>query len=290
MKIIRAEFTNFRLLRNLILEFSTDPIKKLTVIRAENESGKTTILNGLQWALYGDDALPGGRRNYRLHPIDWIGSDNERVPIAVEVDFETTSVRRTRSRENIATKREYRLLRATYDVLQGDGWDPGPGSVQLFEITSSGHRPIDPPEARIQDELPRELREIFFTDGDRALSFIEADVSASTKQARVRGAIQSLLGLDVIEDTQKRVKRVASDVNKQARKISSNVDLTETVDLLAKRQNEAADLEEKIMDAEEQFANFDERFVEIDRKIQEASSQGESRRVAARYFANTKPC
>ena len=274
MKIIRAEFTNFRLLRNLILEFSTDPIKKLTVIRAENESGKTTILNGLQWALYGDDALPGGRKNYRLHPIDWIGSDNERVPIAVEVDFETSSLRRTRSGEQIATKKEYRLLRTTYDVLQGDGWDPGPGSVQLFEVTPSGHRPIDPPEARIQDELPRELREIFFTDGDRALSFIEADVSVSTKQARVRGAIQSLLGLDVIEDTQKRVKRVASDVNKQARKISSNVELTETVDRLAKFQNEAADLEEKIMDAEEQFANFDERFAEIDKKIQEALLKG----------------
>ena len=61
MKLIRAEFENFRLLRQLNLDFSTDKIRKLTVIRAENESGKTTILNGLQWALYGDDALPEKR-------------------------------------------------------------------------------------------------------------------------------------------------------------------------------------------------------------------------------------
>ena len=46
MKLIRAEFENFRLLQSLILEFSTDSVKKLTVIRAENETGKTTILNG----------------------------------------------------------------------------------------------------------------------------------------------------------------------------------------------------------------------------------------------------
>ena len=54
MKLIRAKFENFRLLRHLELDFSTDNEKKLTVIRAANETGKTTILNGLQWAFYGE--------------------------------------------------------------------------------------------------------------------------------------------------------------------------------------------------------------------------------------------
>jgi len=70
MKLIRAEFENFRLLRHLKLDFSTDETKKLTVIRAENETGKTTVLNALQWALYGEDALPGKGQDYRLHPIN----------------------------------------------------------------------------------------------------------------------------------------------------------------------------------------------------------------------------
>ena len=59
MKLLRAEFQNFRLLRHLELDFSVDAEKNLTVIRAANESGKTTILHALQWALYGDSALPG---------------------------------------------------------------------------------------------------------------------------------------------------------------------------------------------------------------------------------------
>ena len=49
MKLLRAEFQNFRLLRDLELEFSIDANSKLTVIRAANESGKTTILHALQW-------------------------------------------------------------------------------------------------------------------------------------------------------------------------------------------------------------------------------------------------
>ena len=81
MKLLRAEFTNFRILRDLVLDFATDTDKRLVVVRAENESGKTTILNALQWALYGDDALPGSRRDYRLHPIDWDVTDGERIRI-----------------------------------------------------------------------------------------------------------------------------------------------------------------------------------------------------------------
>ena len=48
MKLIRAEFENFRLLRQLRLDFATGNDRHLTVIRAENETGKTTILTALQ--------------------------------------------------------------------------------------------------------------------------------------------------------------------------------------------------------------------------------------------------
>ena len=68
MKIIRAEFHNFRLLRDISLDFSVDKKRKLTVIRAENETGKTTILTALQWTLYGDDALPGKPQRVSTSP------------------------------------------------------------------------------------------------------------------------------------------------------------------------------------------------------------------------------
>ena len=116
MKLLRAEFQNFRLLRDLVVEFSSDPDRKLTVIRAANESGKTTILHGLQWALYGDAALPGKGEGFRLHPIDWDAREGKRVPITATVEFELTTHRRVGG-EVRETRRRFRLVRSAFEEV-----------------------------------------------------------------------------------------------------------------------------------------------------------------------------
>lgn len=278
MKLIRAEFENFRLLRHLSLNFATDSKRKLTVIRAENETGKTTILNGLQWALYGDDALPGRGQDYRLHPIDWDVSEGKRVAISVQVEFETTALRRS-SKGLLETKRQFRIIRSAYETLSGTKWDRAPSTVKLFHLTETGSVPIEPPEAVIDDELPPELREVFFTDGDRALSFIEATVSVSTKRERVQKAIRSLLGLGVIEDALKHVKKAASEVNRAAKGIGSDQKLTQIATRLEQIDKDVGDQEEKIEDAKAQFAAYDEKLSDIQKKIDAALIKGDREKL-----------
>ena len=283
MKLVHAEFTNFRLLRDLILEFSTDPERKLTVIRAENESGKTTIMTALQWALYGDAELPGGgRQRYRLHPIDWDRSEGDRVTIAVEVDFEIHETRRSRDGGTFQTTQTYRLIRSTHDTVQDDGWNPGPTTVQLFELTDKGIIEINPPEARIRKELPNELREVFFTDGDRTLSFIEGDVSASTKQTKVQNAIESLLGLRIIKDTQDHLKKTASEINKQARSEASQIDLQQTMDRITVLEDEVERLDGEIEDADSQFIHCDQEYADYRREIDDALRKGDQEQLRSR--------
>ena len=277
MKLIRAEFENFRLLRHLLLDFATDDEKKLTVIRAENETGKTTILTALQWALYGDDALPGKGQDYRLHPIDWDASDGKRVGISVQVEFETTGLRRS-PKGLLETKRQYRIIRSTYETLNGAKWDRAPSTVKLFRLTDTGSEPIDPPEAVINEELPPELREVFFTDGDRALSFIEA-TSANIKRERVQKAIRSLLGLGVIEDALKHVKKAASEVNKAAKGIGADKELTDISSRLEQIDKDWGEIEAKIDDAKSQFSAFDEKFNDIQKKIDAALVKGDREKL-----------
>ena len=278
MRLIRAEFENFRLLRQLGLDFVTDRARRLVVIRAENDTGKTTILNALQWAFYGDAALPGKGQDYRLHPIDWDASEGNRVPVSVQVEFETTAVRRS-SKGLIETKRQYRLIRSAYETLNGAEWDRSPSVVKLFQMLETGSVPIEPPEAVVDDELPPELRDVFFTDGDRALSFIEAAVSVTTKRERVQRAIRSLLGLGIIEDGLRHVKKAAAEANRAAKGIGANERLTQLATRLEQIDRDSGELEEKIVDAKAQFAAFDEKLAEIQRQIDAALVRGDREKL-----------
>ena len=284
MKLIRAEFENFRLLRDLTLDFSTDDSQKLTVIRAENESGKTTILNALKWALYGDEALPGKRHEFRLSPIDWDITAKINVPISVQVDFET-SVRHHKSR--ILSRRRYRIIRSTSETVSGRNWTPASTTVDLFSLDDSGASPINAPEARIQDELPPELQDVFFTDGDRALSFVETTVSNSTKRGRVQAAIRSLLGLGVIEDALNHVNRAASDLNKEAKKIGFDEELNNVYSELIDVDNDIGEYQGKVEDANAQFAAYDEKLAEVSREIDETLIKG-NREELQREIEGTK--
>ena len=277
MKLLRAEFQNFRLLRDLELRFSSDADRNLTVVRAANESGKTTILNALQWALYGDSALPGKGEGFRLHPIDWEASEGKRVPITATVEFELTTFRRGPSglRE---TRRQYRIVRSTYEEIDSTA-RRSPSTVKLFALNDTGATPIDAPEALINEELPPELRDVFFTDGDRALSFIEADVALSTKRERVQRAIRSLLGLGVIEDAIKHVRKAAADVNRQAKQVGGGGELNKIASRLEMIDDETSKLETDLEDAKQQFSAFDEKVEETDKKIAAALQKGDKEQL-----------
>jgi DNA sulfur modification protein DndD len=273
MRLLRAEFHNFRLLRELELKFSSDPERRLTVVRAANATGKTTILTALQWALYGDSALPNKGSEYRLHPIDWDASVNRTVPISVTVDFEV--VRYNKVGANLREARHrYRIIRSASEEITGDTSRRGSSHAKLFLLKETGAAPMDTPEAIINDELPPELREVFFTDGDRALSFIESGVALSTKRARVENAIRSLLGLGVIEDAINHVKRSAAEVNKHARQLGGGSELSETAATLESLTENLNQQTAELDDARQQFMSFDERLSETDRAITESLTKG----------------
>lgn len=270
MKLLSAKFRNFRMLRDLELDFSHDPIRRLTVIRAANESGKTTILHGLQWALYGDAALPNRGVGFRLHPVDWKANEDKLVLITVTVEFELTTLSPTSEGKMC---QRYRLIRSTSEHMDSNFSRSAP-TVELIQITDAGEEQFPQPESFINDELPLELREVFFTDGDRALSFIKADSAPSTKRERVQRAIHSLLGLEVINASIQHVKRSESDANKETKRLHGAGKLNEVVTRLEASVKKREKLENDLEDAKQQCRAFIEKYEATDRKISVALERG----------------
>ena len=278
MRLLRAHFRNFRLLRDIELSFSTDPTRNLTVIRAANDSGKTTVLLGLQWALYGDDALPKKGKSFRLHPIDWQEPDGSQAIVTATVDFEHTSFRHSRGR-SFETTRRYRLIRTAIEDISH--WhEREPSTVALFLLDRSRTIPVDSPESTMNDHLPQELREVFFTDGDRALSFIESDAALSAKRKRVQGAIRSLLGLGVLDKLLPRVRQYGLDANKRAKATGTNADLHRVLDRLQQSEDAWDSVTTELDDAKQQFAAFDSKLQEIERDIEAALRAGDRDKLA----------
>lgn len=281
MKLLRAEFENFRLLRDLKLEFSSKDDMNLTVIRAANESGKTTILHALQWALYGDAALPLRGKGFRLHPIDWDIGESKRVQITATVEFELTYHRLTAGKLR-ETRRRLRLVRCVSEDVENPSRRP-PSTARLFEMSDGGATPIDAPESLINEELPLNLREVFFTDGDRVLSFIDADVDPPAKRERVQRALRSLLGLGVIEDAIKHIHKSEAAANKRLKQIGNGNELSEIASRIEGFDEEGNKLEKELEDTKQQLAAFEDQMKEIDHKITEALRNGDKEKLREEY-------
>jgi len=260
------------------LDFSTDPERNLTVIRAANDSGKTTVLLGLQWALYGDPALSNRGKAFRLHPIDWTTTDGPQAVITATVDYEHTTFRHSRGR-TIERTRRYRIVRTALENIS-DWKARAASTVELFCIEGTRTIPLPTPDSEIDAQLPQELREVFFTDGDRALSFIEADVSVSTKRKRVQDAIRSLLGLGILDKVLPRVRKYGLAVNKKAKTGGTTGELRGVLERLEQTERTWDDVTTDLNDAREQFAAFDSKLREIDSDIESALRAGDREQLA----------
>lgn len=276
IQLRRVQLHNFRLLRDIEIDFSIDPERPLTVIRAENDTGKTTLLNALNWGIFGDSALPGVKSAYRLHPIDWRATETTtEVEIRVVIDFAVID-------EETGGDTVYQLARSAVERLSGvKDFDRSPSTLTLLKESTAGSLPVENPTATLANLVPKSLRDIFFIDGDRALAFIEATDEQRVKRERVAGAVRSLLGLDLLEDAERHVDGARREAVASIKKLGAG---TEVEDLATKRQS----LEERLTGAREaqiQEQNdsvaTEARHRQADQKLKEAlaTGAGEHRRI-----------
>lgn len=275
MKIVAARIKNFKLLRKIDLSFSTDSQKPLTVIRAENGSGKTSTLQALRWALYGKDVLDDPL--VRLSPADW--PDNTLCPISVEIDFIHSAVSKVDG-EMLTSQTNYMLKREVGEQPEGDKPNRGQERVTLFEKTLPGSEPIDAAESRLAQMLPKEMIDIFFTDGDAAMTFISPQLSDNTKRDKVKDAIRSLLGLDLLEKVEKRIFDTQSVVNRQITKDASSVQLAAVTEEIEENNEKKEELTSVVSALNAQIEEIEKKLQTISRDLIRALEAGSYEHLA----------
>ena len=269
LKLRRVEITRFACFDNIVIEPSIDSERPLTVIRAENGSGKTTFLRALRWGMYGEKGLPGDSARFSVHPA-WWRPNEDRIKTEVEIEFETDGSTRHDMQGN-ATSTVYHLVRSVTTIGKPASRDDEPDFRRINEqaqLMTKGDAGRWNPHTSgvdlvIERLLPWGLRDFFVMDADEAADFVGGSenkvMSRRAVVDKTTAAVHSLLGIDVFKAASERVKKIARDFGAQATKAIGDANLDMFQEELDQLRAEKSELTDKISDQRTQKTELEDR-------------------------------
>ncbi len=274
----RVEIENFVLFEDIVVEPSTDPERPLTVIRAENGSGKTTFLRALRWGMYGEKSLPGEvPSRFPIHPA-WWHPDAKGIETRVSIEFEADGSSRhyTSTDNDTALYRLDRIVKTIgVDTSKDDEQDfrriEEHANLMVRELDGTWNPHDKGPDAVIEELLPWSLRDFFVMDTDEATDFVGGSENKTIPlrqvQEKTTGAITSLLGIDVFKGARNRVEDAARRFSKRATKAIGDQSLIDLQDELNQAYAAKTDLDSKISGETEREAELNDLFEQLDEEL-----------------------
>ena len=265
----RIEIRNFVVFERFDLEPSRDPNCPVTIIRAENQSGKTTFLRALRWGFYGDDGLPDGNQRDRdrwgMQPLTWKPEDGS-IDTSVTIWFATDGT--TRDHEGGGELVQLRLIRRVTTVPRERATDDDPNFGRTGETLSLMYKNAegewvdhdrDPAEA-VALLLPRELRDFFFVDADEATNNYvgggERKQGAKSIVETTTEAVKELLGLSVVDDARERFREHETLFRREAARASGDASISSI-------EQQLNDLSRVLADKTQQLATANASILEL---------------------------
>jgi len=209
------KLNNFRQYRgNQKIVFSSDQKKNVTVILGDNTSGKTTLVQAFNWALYGTSTFK--TQDFLLNldvSREMILGDSQTVEVEICLNHDSTDYIITREQNYVCDSRG--TVRPT----------PAQKSIS-YKAADGQTKPIPASaiDSTINKILPSDLASYFFFDGER--------IGNISNKQDVTDAVKGLLGLTVLDNTLKHL-----DPSKKSSVIGK---LKESMDLAGNKKAEEA--------------------------------------------------
>ena len=272
MRLASAHITNFKLLEDVELRFSTDSTRPLTVVRAENGSGKTSILQALRWGMWGEEGIPP-----RMPLTSTAAPLGKSLTVQVSVDFSERDV-------YSGEETRYRLIRTCEETRgEGDDWKRTLPRERLLMLTDQGSVDIEEgSKARISAMLPMSLADVFFTDGDAVQNFVSGiDQSERDRQEYVHKAIRQLLGFDDVEAAERILGTISRGFIRELRD-SGSVELKAAQERLEEIEDGLAGKRKERTQARSRIDGADQQIREDERELDRIKGIGDLEAIQAR--------
>ena len=257
----RLRMRNWRCYQDKVIDFTSNSEKPIWIIFGQNGFGKTSILEAIQWCLYGSDALPTTELLTRFNRIEV--KNNPETDLLVNLILERNG--NTYDISRIAKRK----IKGTTPVVHID--EP--------TVYKNGLETTDSRE-RIEEILPRSCREFFFFDGVEIKRYAKRMHTEET-----RNAIERILGIPELRNLREDAEKAMQTIDKTLTKVaSSNEDLKKTNDRLQTIQDNIEIILQQLKIAEQDYKNAGEILTDI----KERASQLEGLRGKLEDLKNLK--
>lgn len=244
MKIRRIDLHNFRqFYGRQCLDLSLSDDRNVTLVHAENGVGKTTLLNSVYWALFGD-VTPRFEQRNRL--VNFEAEQEGSAEASVEVEFEFDG----------------RSFRAARRHVKGRAAD----EFSVYEIRTGSHEPLPASESFVNSVIPRAMAKYFFFDGEHAESF------AAERNTGVGDAIRSMLGCDLAKTGIADLETIAASYTKQMGTVPGDQALEALQRKLSTLEDEQRRDRERLADAGKSIEQKTEQKEAIEERLRRTAS------------------
>ena len=194
MKILDITLQNFRIFSNTKIEFSTDPIRNVTIVLGNNGSGKTTLAQAFRWCLYNkinfNDQCVLSHKAFEKIPVGGKADVNVTVRLLYKNKIYTFSHTRT--------FRKLREITPSLSIGQCVTSDGYPEKMEATYMDDMGKTQLIEPRslAALREEIiPQKLANYIFFDGERIESMSKGILN-SESNTEFKTAVNNMLGLE----------------------------------------------------------------------------------------------
>lgn len=245
----------FRYSGKQIIDFATENNHNVTVIRGENGTGKTTLLNAFYWVLYGDVSEPFSVDNMLNYLVASKMNEGDKETVSAEIEFDEKGINYTMSRKQRYIKKDNKNLKL------------GETDINITYTNEKGNEvQIDDPELFFENIIPEKLRGFFFFDGERINRLAQVD-----GKDEIRQAILDILGLTTLNNINDDFEKINEELTKDLKKYLKITELPisdEYTDKIEEKRN----LEETNKNKKDELSKAEANLKEINQFLMEHNS------------------
>lgn len=259
------EIENFRpYYGNQRIEFGYNENQNLTVILADNGSGKTSLVNALTWCLYGKelhDVRDKSEPLYNLRAAEEADSEElDEIKVSVKIRFYYFDEDLNKKYFNVSRE-------ISYQKWIDNQWSSEYDSYVIVDET--GEEPLDRDLAQyaIENKIPENMFQYFFFNGATLSNYFDNSESKLT----LKKSIKQISQVDLIDKMSSHLSSTLTALNKRYNKLRPKNQKNYNL-LIENKISEKEDLEREIADNHDKIDEAHELVIKFSNNLKKVDS------------------